>query len=202
MNSFSKFSLIILSVSALIVVPLMFAAKPPPPPPTSVNETSIVHDDDGATSPTRYTFYSDDLYSSAATCSPLVPRAGCYNDPSSFTTGMSLTFSQWGLNLYTQSVRRIGLTFHPLPGSPASPAHDGLYAANVEIYSLCFDASNQRLPTSDLALTPGTANVRCNFGLDFATDGRTKYKLVRHRPESRGQLRFRRLNPQLRRLHG
>jgi len=180
MNALSKYTLALVSASALIAVPLMFAAKPPPPPPTSVNETTIVHDDDGAPSPTRYTFYSDDLYSSATTCSPLVPRAGCYNDPSNFTTGMSLTFSQWGLNLYTQSVRRIGLTFHPLPGSPASPAHDGLYAANVEIYSICYDASNQELPTSDVTMAAATARLRCSFGLDFATDGRTKYKLVMH----------------------
>jgi len=178
MNNLSKCALLTLGTATLIVVPLMFAAKPPPPPPTSVNETTIVHDDDGAPSPTRYTFYSDDLYSSAATCSPLVPNGGCYNDPSNFTTGMSLTFSQWGLNLYMQSVRRIGLTFHPLPGSPASPAHDGLYAQNVEIYSICYDASNQRLTTSDVTMTPANIRGRCNFGLDFATDGRTKYKLV------------------------
>jgi len=179
MNALSKCSLMVLSASAMIVVPLVFAAKPPPPPPTSVNETSIVHDDDGAASPTRYTLYSDDLYSSAPTCSPLVPRAGCYNDPSNFSTGMSLTFGQWGLNLYSQTFRRIGLTFHPLPGSPASPAHDGLYATYVEIYSVCYDANNQELPTSDVTMTAGTARLRCSFGLDFG-EGRTKYKLVMH----------------------
>ena len=134
------------------------AAKAPPPP-TTVNVTSTLYDMDasGATVLTR----SDD-FNEAASAS----YTGINNISSHIgTTG------NWQLYLGSQSARTIRLTL----GSQGIPVPDGNYSSNVEVYTGCFDANT--LPVSMLAMTAGTVNGNCSFGVDFSS-GRTKYKLV------------------------
>lgn len=166
MNAFSKCSLI-LGAAAVIAVPSLFAGKPAPPPPATLNVTTIVHDEDAGLN--QLLLRSDD-YNGVFQAS--------YNDPSNYSSTTSLTNSGWGLALFTQSLRTIWLTLSkPVGNSPPSPAPDGHYAANVEMYSRCYNSSNQQLATSNLAMTPGTAYTRCDLGVDFSS-GSTKYKFV------------------------
>lgn len=170
MNSLAKYSLATMFATAVIAVPLVFAAKPPPPPPIMFNVTTIVQDEDSSTIPITQWYLRSDDYNGVFQAS--------YNDPNNYGSTMSLTFSGWNLSLYNQSLRRIWLTLsHPVAGSPISPAPDGYYSEKVQVFSRCYDGANQRLPTSNLQMTAGQTNSRCDLGVDFAS-GRTQYGLM------------------------
>lgn len=157
----------LIAVSAgCLLVTLAFAAKPVPQL-DPINVTTIVHDEDA--SQNQFLMRSDD-YNATFQAS--------YNDPSNFKSTTSLTHSGWGLSLYMQTLRTVWLTLSkPVGTSPVAPAPDGYYSTNIEIYSRCYDANNQQLTTSNVAMQAGTANTRCDFGLDFGSGG-VKYKFV------------------------
>jgi len=166
MNTLAKYSLATFCAMTVIAVPFAFAAKPVPPP-DPINVTTIFHDEDASLN--QFLMRSDD-YNGTFQAS--------YNDPGNFKSTTSLTNSGWGLSLYMQTLRRVWLTLsRPVGTSPTAPAPDGYYSAYVEIYSRCYDANNQQLTTSNVAMQAGTANTRCDFGLDFGSSG-VKYKFV------------------------
>jgi hypothetical protein len=77
----------------------------------------------------------------------------------------------WQLYLGNQTVRRARL----LLASQGVPIPDGLYSANVEVFSRCFDQNNAQV--SLRSMVAGASNRNCSFGVDFSS-GRTKYKLA------------------------
>jgi hypothetical protein len=132
MNSLTKYSLVTLCATAVIAVPLVFAAKPPPPPPTNIPVTSLVYDQDGSVPFNQYLFRSD-LYRGL--------NQTTYTTTGGVTTGVGLISPYgWGLNLYSQSLRKVWITLNPVNGS-MPPAPSGYYAAKVETYSQCHDNS-------------------------------------------------------------
>ena len=166
MKTLAKCCLATSCVGALILVPLAFAGKPAPPP-TTANVTTIVHDEDTANPPNQLLLRSDDVNG---------VFLASYNNPGSFTSAIQLNQSGWQLYLGSQTLRRVWLTLsEPVGSSPAPPAPDGYYSANLELHSACYDVNNQRLNSSFLAMTPGTSNNRCHMGVDFSS-GSVKYK--------------------------
>jgi hypothetical protein len=140
--------------------------------PTYINVTSVVHDEDTAVPPNQFLTRSDDYNGSFQATYTNTAKAG--------TSGVSNHIDAGGgsyqMYLGNQSLRTIWLTLSkPVAGSPAAPAPDGPYYANVELYSQCFDVNNQA--TGWLVIPPGYANNRCNLGVDFSSGG-VKYKLV------------------------
>jgi hypothetical protein len=136
-------------------------------PPATINVTAIVHDEDTAVPPNQLLLRSDDYN---------VSFQATYTDTGNVTTHITLSGGSWQMYLGNQSLRTIWLTLSkPVNNSPAAPAPDGYYSANVEVYSGCYDTNNNQ--TGFLVIPPGMANNRCNLGVDFSY-GRTKYKLV------------------------
>lgn len=65
----------------------------------------------------------------------------------------------WRLYLGNQSLRTVWLTLSkPVSGSPSAPVSDGFYNADGEVYSLCFDPSDQQIAFR--AIQPGPAATR------------------------------------------
>lgn len=134
-------------------------------PTSSINVTTIVHDYD--TSNNWLLMRSDDFNGvGQATYSAAL-------DPN---VSSIIASGGWQVYLGNQTVRTVYLTLsNPVPGSNPSPAPNGYYSANTEIYSTCFDQNNNVI--SFLAIAPFTSLNRCQLGVDFSY-GRTKYKLV------------------------
>ena len=83
----------------------------------------------------------------------------------------------WRLFLGNQTVRtiylRLGSQGMTSPTGAIIP--DGYYAANVEVYSQCYDANGTQVTLPSMAL--GSTNGNCSFGVDFGVSG-TVYKLA------------------------
>jgi len=169
MNPLTKYSCATLCATAMVVVPLAFAQKPPPPP-TSISATTLVYDQDSAVPPNQYLFRSD-LYGGV--------NKTTYTNTGGVTTGILLGSPyNWGMNLYSQTLRKAWITLTPVDGS-TPPVPSGLYSDKVEIYSWCYDSAGNNVPY--LSIPAGTSNNRCIFSFDFAyaTRGKeTTYKLA------------------------
>jgi hypothetical protein len=163
MNSVAKYCLSTLCATAVIAVPLVFAAKPPPPP-TRINVTSLVYDQDSSAN--QYLFRSD-LYGGV--------NQTTYTTTGGVTTGVGLISPYgWGLDLFSQTFRKVWITLNPV-NSSTPPAPSNYYSEKVEIYSWCYDSSNNYV--AYLSIPAGTSNNRCIFSFDFEY-GRTTYKLA------------------------
>jgi len=163
MNTLARYSLATFCATAVIAVPLVFAAKPPPQP-TSIDGTSLVYDQDSSAN--QYLFRSD-LYRGL--------NQTTYTTTGGVTTGVGLISPYgWGLDLYSQSLRKVWISLNPVNGS-TPPAPSGYYSEKVEIYSWCFDSAGNHV--AYLSIPAGTSNNRCIFSFDFLY-GRTTYKLA------------------------
>jgi hypothetical protein len=118
------------------------------------------------------------VYDADATGNLLLTRSDDYNGTGVATyatvgklTSHVSTSGGWQLYLGSQTARTIYLVL----ASQGIPAPDGKYAADVEVYSGCFDQNDA--PLAILLMTAGASNGNCNFGVDFSS-GRTKYKLA------------------------
>lgn len=161
---------LLLAGVALVAAPSMAAQKTA----TSINVTTVIYDYDTASPQNKLLTRSDDFYNEYQQATYTTISSG----KNQSMTSLVFSNSIWQLYIGNQTVRKVYVTLsQPVPGAaPATqPAPDGLYYANVEVYSRCFDSNNTEIGFQ--AIPPGTANSRCAFGIDFAS-GSTKYKLV------------------------
>jgi hypothetical protein len=99
------------------------------------------------------------------------PGFGTYTEVNRISSHIVIETGAWQMFIGNQTERTAYLALQ----SNGIPLPDGYYSANVEIYSQCFDASNNAIGI--LSMTVGQSNGNCSFGMDFAV-GRTKYKLA------------------------
>jgi hypothetical protein len=119
------------------------------------------------------------IYDTDAAGVPLLTRSDAYNGAGSatyaplnkVTSVITADGGSWQLFLGGQTARRVYLVL----AGQGIPLPDGYYSTNVEAYSQCFGQGD--VPVSLLAMTAGSTNGNCSFGVDFSASG-SKYKLV------------------------
>jgi hypothetical protein len=166
MNGFPKcifLPLFALAASGIAAAqPALSQQAAPQKGPTTIPVTSTVYDVDTA-NPSNLLLTRSDHYNGS--------QQATYTNTGGVDSHIAISGGSWQLFLGAQSLRTLWLTL----ASQGAPVPDGLYSANVEVYSRCWDANNNE--TGFLTIAPGTSNNLCSFGVDF-TSGRTKYKLV------------------------
>lgn len=180
----TEYDMRFLPSSSLILVSLLIAgcAEPssgPTPRPASGLEASAAKPPSNTLSVTT-TFYDADALGNL-----LLTRSDDKNGTgfATYTEAEGLTShvasnGAWMMYIGSQHARTLYLVL----ASQGIPAPDGNYWENVEVFSQCFDQNGADVGI--LAMTAGSSNGNCSFGLDF-TSGRTKYQLVM-RPNAPG----------------
>ena len=135
---------------------------------TNINVTTVIYDAgiDGIALHTKSDHYNAIGQATYTTVSG--------NGPNNQISSWLQSSGGWVLNLFNQSLRTVYVTPNdPIDATQPVGPPPGYYWQNMEVYSVCYDQSNNKLPFPNLV--NGSGN--CSLGIDFNYGG-TKYKLV------------------------